>query len=654
MSKPTKESKDKMLPVSFTRAYAFLTIFIVPFAFYKPAIDVTLAPKLVYLTLVLLGVWTYLFFRPEIKIPVRKYIMPWPVLLWAGLFLISLASLLWAYNPYEGLFDLARILLSLIFLITTIFVLDHSRGFREFIIAGIAVGAVLSFVGFYQYFIYVFGESDLNVIYKVVGIWSHKNVFTGMLFMLIPLLVYGGFNRDRKLRLIAHVVLSAEVALILLLQTRSIWIALIVFILFSSTLYYVFRKRFQDSSRKAFGNRSRWFALSVGIGLMVAFVITRVSIGVYEKDDNTAVEVKGEKIASLEERAVSIFDTKTKNRQTRLTIWQYTWEMIREQPLTGVGAGNWHVLIGGYYDKEYMKSWYHNWRRPHNDLLLIWAENGILALLAFLGFLLSLLLLSVGFLRKKPASGRRLLVILAMGGIAGYIIDSLFAFPFERVDIQMMLMFYAAIIIRENIAIESSGKEQVAGNKWFPLAIVLLLIPCLYAGKQVVLGEVAANRAFGETGRGNPRAAIAAIDEGYTDFRQVDPSNNPLLWFRGRAYSILGQYRKAEEDLMKALEQMPYSVNAQTELGILYGRMGKHNKAVGALQRALELYPAHLEARYNLGVAYFELGNYEAALVHLRFFRDRNSNETVERIIKEAEKGLGRESRLERQRTNQP
>ena len=77
----------------------------------------------------------------------------------------------------------------------------------------------------------------------------------------------------------------------------------------------------------------------------------------------------------------------------RYFIWQVAWAMVRDQPLWGVGYGEFGARFPSYRDAQRGDSWYssliatqqyENTRYAHNEYLHLWAECGLLGLVAFL------------------------------------------------------------------------------------------------------------------------------------------------------------------------------------------------------------------------------------------------------------------------------
>ena len=104
-------------------------------------------------------------------------------------------------------------------------------------------------------------------------------------------------------------------------------------------------------------------------------------------------------------------------------IWKCTWQIIRDHPIFGGGPGSfyslfmpynpgYHELVHGAVDIDF----------PHNDFLSVAACTGFVGLALYLAFLISLALRCI----RAASSGPVLLIFL--GGLAGYLIYSFFVF----------------------------------------------------------------------------------------------------------------------------------------------------------------------------------------------------------------------------------
>ncbi len=129
--------------------------------------------------------------------------------------------------------------------------------------------------------------------------------------------------------------------------------------------------------------------------------------------------------------------------RSRLPLMDLAFEMIRDAPLFGVGANNFAASLDPYVTVEFSRDWI---ATVHNKYLLVWAETGILALLAFLWVLVSAI--RTGW--RGSTTGDRLLAPIALGLAAGIVANMIHMtvdrFHF-RPQIQMLWVVIALILV---------------------------------------------------------------------------------------------------------------------------------------------------------------------------------------------------------------
>lgn len=92
----------------------------------------------------------------------------------------------------------------------------------------------------------------------------------------------------------------------------------------------------------------------------------------------------------------------------RIPLMKLASAMIRDHPLSGVGANNFAAVVGQYAGPEYNMEWVYT---VHNKYFLVWAEVGLMGLLAFLMFLATTFARGV----RSFLDGDSLLAPLALG-----------------------------------------------------------------------------------------------------------------------------------------------------------------------------------------------------------------------------------------------
>ena len=144
-------------------------------------------------------------------------------------------------------------------------------------------------------------------------------------------------------------------------------------------------------------------------------------------------------------------------RQTggfRLDLWLSSLEMVRDHPLLGIGLDNFAYL----YQQVYLRvgaAAEPNLSHPHNWLLHMWLELGLLGLLAFLWLL-------VRFWRHLRASSRSWLAAGAAGAMADLLVHGAIDNSYFLVDLAFVFWLCLALVgmpqAGENAIIKTKGR----------------------------------------------------------------------------------------------------------------------------------------------------------------------------------------------------
>lgn len=115
----------------------------------------------------------------------------------------------------------------------------------------------------------------------------------------------------------------------------------------------------------------------------------------------------------------------------RFYIWQLTVELIQQRPLFGVGVENMSIAMFQSFHDRIVTDWgrYRNWDKAHNEYLNIALASGIPSLIAYLGFLITVM--KKGY-RKITACP---MILPFFAAAAGYLVQALF-------NIQMIMVYY--------------------------------------------------------------------------------------------------------------------------------------------------------------------------------------------------------------------
>lgn len=202
-------------------------------------------------------------------------------------------------------------------------------------------------------------------------------------------------------------------------------------------------------------SRGGWIASALALAIVLAALLWRgrLPIGVPLV---LAALAAGIGLAFQEQISARIFGDDEGAAAIRIPLMQLAWRAIADHPLLGVGANNFIYTHQDYHVAGLSRYWV---SVVHNNYLLIWAETGIVALGAFLGFLLTTLLRALRGWRQADG----LLGALCLGfgaAILGHMTHMLADF-FRHRPLVQLLWLIAALITAMWLIVQ---QEQDAGR----------------------------------------------------------------------------------------------------------------------------------------------------------------------------------------------
>lgn len=290
------------------------------------------------------------------------------------------------------------------------------------------LGVYSSFSNYWElikYTPYTFGNNSL-----LVGVAGNRNV-TALLFCLkIPFLLYLiEVLKNKYLKIISYLILILSIYTLLLLGSRSSYIYFSM-ILIISISYSFFRYR----------NKIKTFFKSLHLfsGFLIAYFLFILFVGFNNS-------------ASVNQRitTISLEDNST---QIRLRYYNHGLTSLMNNPIIGVGLGNWKVKsidLDSENIKSYVVPYY-----LHNDFLEVGAELGIIGLILYLCLFVLVMfkLMKMIFLDIKNGKNSLPKYILFLSLIV-YFIDSNLNFPHGRALSQTsfnIILAFAVLITSKN------------------------------------------------------------------------------------------------------------------------------------------------------------------------------------------------------------
>lgn len=598
-------------PGSMTN-WLLVLVAILPFLHSEKLIDPAVAIRYVALGIFAL-VFVVLFFvirkrsLPVFPLPVKiVFITGLVFALW------SLISSFSAANPNEAFYIISRHLLNLLFLFIVMYIVIHEE--KQLIkIAKVLViaGILQSFIGILQFYDIAFTDLPGNFI--PYGLMANRNLFGSAQALLIPFCLLVLQQGSKTWRYIAGFSLLFILISIFFSQTRSAWIAAALMFIISFVLVMIFSP----------GNRRKWMMASAAGIIIVIAVIGFLIVSSSNEEFSKSIK---ERAASL---TSNISDTtiESQNINERFKIWKKTIQIIKKNPIMGVGPGNWRLAVPAYGTVGMVwEDGYYVPDQPHNDYLHIASETGIPGAILYFGMWLLIALLGLQVVIKSPSQENKLTAIIMLAGMAGFASDSMFSFPEERIEHLFYFTLMGGIIL--GLYYNLINKEKIKEQR-FPQSFALLLGAIaafnVFIGAKKYNFEIHMNRAMGYDKAKRYPEVLEEVKAGRNPFVTLDPVAKSIQVFSSLAYKEIAKSSLDTKDSAKAMSNFnlalkegaiakkynPNSYIVYNNIGTIYTDMQQYDSAVQYYNKALKLTPKFQMSLKNLAVNYYQLGKYK-------------------------------------------
>lgn len=403
--------------------------------------------------------------------------------------------------------------------------------------------------------------------FRVTGPFHNPARYAIFLVALLPYclsayLFYPKVSRWYKIINIFSMVTGLMALLILpATNTRAAWIGLLVSSVF--ILYYRYKPQFKELKKKL------WL---VCLGL---FLCISVSFLLYK--------------------------LKPRSAESRLAIWEISFNMVKENPITGVGYGNFENRYDNYQAKYFSQ---HQAdlnkiqsadvvRYAYNIFLQILCEQGMMGLILFI--ILLYCIVPKSMLSKFAADQQEAyLMIISFAGIIAIVISGISSYPFDIQPVICIFFIHMAILSgvnkENNTLVFTPGKlhRLLTGTLLLMGSILLFLQTGRHLGGLRTWGLGITDKLPSEkltTAYTVLKGNINFIDFYSTlllrekKYKKVISALNassfllmyPSLYLNlGQAYEATGDYQKAEESYLTASNMVPNKFTSKYFLAKFY------------------------------------------------------------------------------------
>jgi O-antigen ligase len=504
-------------------------------------------------------------------------------LLWASF------SSFWAINSHLSLMQLQQWFFALLVFILVLNAITTKDIFK--ILSFIFFASVIvSIVGILQY---LFDFDLIRQAVKPASFFGNKNMAIHFIVLTLPLgLGLLLHTKDKTKKILLSFGLSFVISYLMFSRTRSGWLAFVVQILFV-LLFLVF-------IRKQKIIKFKFFPMVVFI-LMIGFITFNLKINF----QNTAISIAKE---------MSLSNT----GNSRINSWLNTLEMIKDNPLLGVGLGNWNIHYSKYHDaivKGRLFNEKSQLNNVHNDYLTIFSELGLIgfSLLLWLFYLIVFKLWQLLKTQRSPHPQQFLILGMATS-LVGFLVNANFTFPLSMYLPVVIIMVYFAMIERLFLDIDVMNKKQKESIFYqFPKKINVLLGFAFLTLSVVMFLEsrakIQAEDLYFEAERLERKGQWQQLEKIAFKSYQLNPNRQRIASYLAEAKQHLGKLEEAEKYFEQGLALNPYNINTLSFFATAMVASKKYQKAQSLYQKALNIYPTWAKGHKNFGVLLFKFLN---------------------------------------------
>ncbi len=612
---------DKKVPGIIPVGFVIFLFVLLPLLYNKNLYDPELSIRFIGLSVLIALLSVYFFIKKQSAYfsASKEFFQQNEIQLFFILFIfISGISIFRGYDFGAAFYDWLRFLLLFLFLIQVIYLLKQFPELCKQINTGVAVAVLIfTFFGVIDFYPSVLnalkGAKLFQVEYYFGSTLGNKNFYAETLFLCLPFLLDGflQFTNWKKHLMISSIIIV--LASILILQSVSVFIAftisLVIFI-----IIYLEQIHSNENQKNIFSKRQIIFYSCIGVILFTLSAWIFFHYGSFEmlKSKFTSFYhyLKTDK---TQQKSKLIYGSFTE----RFILWKQTFKMIADHPFFGCGISNWKILYPKYgiTGIDFMDSGLLKPEHPHNDYLLVFAEQGVFGLIIYL--LIFILIIKKAFQNIKSAisSKNKIRNLFMFCGICGFMILSLFGFPMQRFYQMIFLMlFFVFTIINETDKEETIiKKNSVRYSKiFFTVTLLISIYSCWFFIKRYY-GEIHFRRALHEQLNKNWSGMQYEISLAKSFPFQSDLLATPLEWYAGFADFYSGNIQSAQNQYKNASVINPFHIQTWNDLATCYEQNKNYLEAIRCYKKALEINPTFYNSILNLTAAYFNSGNIDSA-----------------------------------------
>ena len=413
------------------------------------------------------------------------------------------------------------------------------------------------------------------------GVTGNINIAAFALLVKMPFVIYFILNDKTRLlkKIISYLILCFSVfSIFFVLSTRGAMLGIII--IFILIILYGARNLFLNIEK------AKSFLFKI---LKVTFIPFLFTFAL-----STALNFTLKRDSSFIERIGSVGSENDGSSQERIRYWKQSFQTIKENPLFGIGIGNWKI-VGIDKEEDNLRNYivpYH----VHNDFLELIAETGIIGGLSFFMVFIIPFLYLMRHLIKKLKIKENVFEFILFLSLLAYFMDVTLNFPLAR-PIQQILIISITVFCLHHIDVNFNFLKTKNINKLFiyQLSILILLIPLsTYSAIRVYKSSKEQYYLTGQFNANIFSIPLSEIEDYEAYYPNMTGTTIPIKSMQG-IYNLKNQrYEEAIKLLKEGNKINPYLQIGNTFIGYSFYELNQPDSAMYYSKIAFEKQPKNM------------------------------------------------------------
>jgi tetratricopeptide (TPR) repeat protein len=575
----------------------YALVLISPLLCFKVFTHPSMVPKTIFIEVVgglILICWVIsLNLQKDRKVVLSPLVPPACVLI-----VVLIFSLLRSDYLYGGIFELLNVIVFFLLYLLVINYFESHMKMDRILIASTITGTIVSIIGISQYYGFSLININLPQDHPPGATFYYKNMAAQYIIMIIPLSFYLLMAGKRDwIRVYSFFSGVTMITFLYCSGSRASSVGLLSGMIVTGILHAL-----TGGSKLKVSKRGRFRINRMHLSRLLFFLVLiylLLNIPGYIKK-------------------VSSDPAKIGSAKTRVSLWVNTIEMIKDNPILGVGLGAWKVKYPLYHNAVIVTKRFTEHEQPlraHNEYLQLTAETGIVGLIISLWMIFIIFRMLWRICRYEEDKDARLKGIFFTMSLSALLVNALFSFPFRLpvssfffiLILGMLTVLYLNLHGSQDLKPKSRHGGKIV--RLMSVIIISFVLFVIFLNVNRLRAEINYYHAQRYTAEGDIRIALLKMENA----RELYPYDYRIRLFCGILYQRVGRYDEAIKENLAALRLRPHDTSAHNNLGIAYFSKGEYEKAIKEYEAKLRILPDSLGTLKNLAKVYIQVGELSKA-----------------------------------------